>query len=59
MGAGGKDEQVGASAGAGDEFVSHLRREEAVAIALDDEDGKSAIAKGVLGLTRWAGRGES
>ena len=39
VGAGREDEQGGALARAGDEIVSHLRGEETIAIALDNEDG--------------------
>lgn len=47
MGAGGQHKQVGAAAAAGDEIVSHRQPEKAVAVTLDDEDGKSAIAESI------------
>ena len=44
--AGGEDEQVGAASAAGDEFVRHVHLEEAIVVALDNEDGESAAAEG-------------
>ena len=45
----GENEQIGAAAGAGEEFFSHVALEETVAVALDNEDGESAFAQGFFG----------
>jgi len=39
VGTGRQDKEAGAAPGAGDEAVGHLHAEEAVAVALNDEDG--------------------
>ena len=49
VGAGREDEKVGAAASAGEEVVRHLQLEEAIAVALDDEDGEVAIAQSFAG----------
>jgi hypothetical protein len=49
VGAGGEDEQISAAVGAGEQVVGHGQAEEAVAISLDDEDGKGAVTESVRG----------
>jgi len=49
VGAGRENYQVSASPSAVVEFAGHVRLEETVAVALDDEDGESAIAERFLG----------
>ena len=44
--AGREDEQIGAASAASDEFVRHVHLEEAIVVALDNEDGESAAAEG-------------